>query len=112
MGNIEINIAKDFSRCPSARYRTEGDYSGEEFRETLVAPKLNEAIEKHCQLIIVLDGAAGYSTSFLEESFGGLIRHDNFTLEDLKCIRIISNEDPSYIDDIKSYWEHAAIHSK
>ena len=108
MGNIVLNIAKDYTRCPGARYEKEGDYSGERFRNEFLLPKLKEAIETGVKLEVVLDGSAGYSTSFIEESFGGLIRTDHYTLQDVKDnIIIISNEDPSYVEDINVYWEHA-----
>ncbi len=111
MGNIVINIAKDYTRCPGARYESEGDYSGERFREDFLAPRLKEAIETGVKLEVVLDGSAGYSTSFIEESFGGLIRTNHYTLQEVKeKIIIISDEDPTYIDDINDYWEHAWEH--
>lgn len=108
MGNIILNIAKDYSRCPGARYEREGDFSGERFRNDFLEPKLKEAIENGVKLEIILDGSAGYSTSFIEESFGGLIRTNHYTLQQVKDnIIIISDEDPSYAEDIKIYWEHA-----
>lgn len=108
MGNLVIIIAKDYSRCPGARYESEGDYSGERFRKELLLPRLKDAIKAGVKLEVVLDGSAGYSTSFIEESFGGLIRSDGLTLQEVKDnIIIISEEDPSYIDDINDYWEHA-----
>lgn len=108
MGNIVLNIAKDYTRCPGARYEREGDYSGEKFRNEFLVPKLREAMKLGVKLEVVLDGSAGYSTSFIEESFGGLIRTDHFTLQEVKYnIIIISDEDPSYIEDINAYWEHA-----
>lgn len=111
MADIILNIAKDFSRCPGARYKTEGDFSGEEFRENFLLPKLKEAIAAHCKLIVNLDGSAGYSTSFLEEAFGGLIRHNNVSYNViLATIEIISDEDPSYKDDIIFYLNKANEH--
>lgn len=112
MGNIVLNIAKDFSRCPGARYDREGDFSGETFREKFLLPKLKEALSTGVKLEVILDGSAGYSTAFIEESFGGLIRTNHFTLQEVKDnIIIISNEDPSYEDDINNYWQHAWEHS-
>lgn len=111
MADLMLKIAKDFSRCPGARYRTEGDFSGEEFRSEYLAPKIREALEEGVKLVIDLDGSAGYSTAFIEESFGGLIRNDGFSLDDLKNVfEFISNEDPSYIDDIEAYIDHAWQH--
>ena len=71
---MEIVICRDFSETPNARYRAEGPDSGEEFRESLLEPKYILAINSNQKLIINLDGAYGYPTSFLEEAFGGLAR--------------------------------------
>lgn len=105
---LTINIAKDFSPIPGARYPIEGDFSGQEFRQSLLAPKLKEAIKNGDTLIIDLDGTLGYGTSFLEEAFGGLIRSDKFSYEDIgKHLMFSCNDDPGYIDEIKSYMEEA-----
>ncbi len=105
---MKINIAVDFSRIPGARYPEEGDFSGQEFRQTILLPKLQEAIKKKEMLTINLDGTAGLGTSFLEESFGGLIRVDKFDIESLKnTLEFISEEDPDYITEIWSYINEA-----
>lgn len=105
---LTINIAKDFSPIPGARYPIEGDYSGQEFRQSLLSPKLKQAIEDNALLVIDLDGTLGYGTSFLEEAFGGLIRTDKFKLEDIKKhIKILCNDDVSYIDEIETYIQDA-----
>jgi hypothetical protein len=111
MDCLTINIAEDFSRCPGARYPSEGDFSGEEFRKNILKPKLQDALESGMRVKIILDGSAGYSTAFLEEAFGGLVREDGFTPEQLEIIDFVSEEDITYIDDIKTYIEDAAQHS-
>ena len=65
-----ISIADDFTRYPGGRYRKHGKGSGEEFRDAFLVPML----EKEEEVVIILDGTAGYSSSFLEEAFGGLVR--------------------------------------
>ena len=57
MGNIVLNIAKDYSRCPGARYESEGDFSGERFRKEFLAPMLKKSIETGVKLEVVLDGS-------------------------------------------------------
>ncbi len=105
---INLIIAKEFSEIPGARYPEEGDYSGQDFRKNYLIPKIKEAIEKHCILLIDLDGTAGYGTSFLEEAFGGLIRNDNFTYEQLNnIIEFKSEEDSEYINEINEYLKDA-----
>lgn len=41
-----INIRENFSRYPAGRYRADGPYNGEKFREELLVPALSEAIDK------------------------------------------------------------------
>jgi len=65
-----IDIAKDFSSVPAGRHLSDGDYSGEFFRESLLRPALKE-FEK---VEVILDDTAGFGSSFLEEAFGGLVR--------------------------------------
>lgn len=105
---LTIYIAKDFSPIPGARYPIEGDYSGQEFRQNILAPKLKEAIQNNKILTVNLDGTLGYGTSFLEEAFGGLIRTDKFSFADITShLKFICYDDPSYIDEINSYMEEA-----
>lgn len=75
-----INIAKEFTKFPAGRHVTDGQYSGETFREKFLVPALqaNETVQ------VVLDGTTGYGSSFIDEAFGGLIRHKYFTKEELK----------------------------
>lgn len=105
---ITISIAKDFSRIPGARFPQEGDFSGQEFRTKILRPKLEKAISAHEKLKVILDGTAGLGTSFLEESFGGLIRIDGFSYNDLmNTIELVSDEDDEYIEEINEYLKAA-----
>jgi STAS-like domain of unknown function (DUF4325) len=74
MANKMISIAAQFSRYPGPRYRKDGPFSGEEFREEFLAPALQNAGKTGSLVIVTLDGVAGYGSSFLEEAFGGLVR--------------------------------------
>lgn len=88
-----ISVAKDFSDAPGARYRDDGPDSGQEFYEEKLRPAYLEAVEKNQNLLIDMDGAYGYATSFISEAFGRLGREfdpDNV----LNRIRIKSDEDP------------------
>ena len=93
MDNIKIKILTDFSPCPGPRYRKEGANSGEEFRETVLLEKIKQAIAEKKKLVVDLDGCFGFGTSFIEESFGGLIRVNHLEYDDIICaLEIISNE--------------------
>lgn len=109
MEQLKIKISKDFSSATGPRYIIEGDYSGELFRKEVLSPKIKEAIEKNIKLTVDLDGAAGYGTSFLEESFGGLIREEHIAYNKiLDTLILISNEEPYLMDDIYNYMKDAS----
>lgn len=99
---IIINIAKDFSETPGPRYKKDGSFSGEEFREVFLVPKFEEAIRKKENISIDLDGGYGYPSSFLEEAFGGLAR--KYSKEEvLNIFNFISTEEPSLVEVIIKY---------
>ncbi len=100
-----INIAKDFSSTPGARYKSDGDYSGELFREGFLEPLFKNSNDL-TKITIILDGVEGYATSFLEEAFGGLARKYGKKIC-VSRLEFISNEDPLIIDDIKHYINRA-----
>lgn len=105
---MEIKIARDFTTAPGPRKISEGKFSGELFRKKILAPKVREAIEQSVSLSIDLDGTSGYGTSFLEESFGGLIRNDGYSLAELKHVLTFkSNEEPALLDEIEEYMADA-----
>ena len=109
----EFSIASDFSNTPGPRYRDEGDYTGEELRQDHLLPLIKQAAEDEKTITINIDGTHGYLTSFLEEVFGGLIRDDGFSKDQLDTIlKIVSEEEPYLLDDIKEYMEDAERESK
>lgn len=99
---MKINICKDFSDTPGARYRTEGDFSGEEFRERFLIPSFEELKNTDEKIEINFDGGYGYPTSFLEEAFGGLARKFGSNVV-LKKLRFISNDEPELIKEVETY---------
>ena len=101
-----IKVSTDFSETPGARYRSEGDYSGEEFRDKILEPKYLEAKEHSEKLLIDLDGGYGYPTSFLEEAFGGLSRKYG-AKEILAVIDFVSQDEPSLVEEIRGYIKEA-----
>jgi len=100
-----IVVAKDFTDAPGARFRDDGPYSGQAFREDCLIPALEELGEDEI-LTIDFDGAYGYPPSFLEEAFGGLVRKYGDD-KIFKKITFISKEEPSQIEQIKRYIKNA-----
>lgn len=76
MTAVDIHVAKEFSKYPSGRTRSDSRYSGEEFRERFLISPLRQGKKVN----IFLDGTLGYGSSFLDEAFGGLIRKDMFAV--------------------------------
>ena len=99
MGNKAINVERDFSRYPAGRYETDGPYNGQTFREKFLIPALSKKTGK---ILIELDGARGYGSSFLEEAFGGLIRA-GFTANEVLDRLDLKSEDNTLIEEIKGY---------
>lgn len=99
---MTIIISKDFTETPGARYRHEGSFSGEEFREDILIPKFKQVQENNEKLLIDLDGGYGYPTSFLEEAFGGLSRVFG-SKKVLEVLSFKSEDEPSLIATIENY---------
>jgi hypothetical protein len=95
-----INIAKDFSDSPGARYISDGPHSGEEFYKNFLLPKFKSVCEKDGKLIIKLDGLMGCPPSFASASFGKLAKEYGSS-KVLKHLEFISNESPLLVERIK-----------
>lgn len=94
-----IDIAKDFTRYPAGRLKTDGPYSGEAFRQNVLVP----ALKARTPVIVALDGPLGYGSSFLEEAFGGLVRVEGFTPEQVLTLLEFRSSDSSLKAEITSY---------
>ncbi len=104
-----IRIAEDFSKYPMGRYfPKDGDFAGERFRNEFLKPAL-EAVTRSGskeQVTVVLDGVRTFGSSFLEEAFGGLVREENYTAEQLRKILKVSYSQPElsfYAEAIEDY---------
>jgi hypothetical protein len=99
-----IKIANDFYDAPTGRFPADGPYNGERFRNEYLIP----ALKKDGRILIDLDGTDGYGSSFLEESFGGLVRQCGYSSEELhERLQLKSEEDESFIEEIWQYIDEA-----
>lgn len=102
---IKIYV-KEFSPFPGPRKETVGPNSGERFRDEVLYKTITEHPDE--EIHVILDGTAGYGSSFLEESFGGLVR---LGIPEKKMMAIVKNlvskEDPSLIEEITEYVNEA-----
>lgn len=75
-----ITIINDFSKKPFGRYHKDGgDNCGENFRNDCLLPALKDYHFVH----VILTGYNRYGRSFIDEAFGGLIREDDYKLQEL-----------------------------
>ena len=86
----------EFAKAPGGRFRKDGPNSGEWFRDDILVPQLRKVTTKNDPLVVELDGAPGYGSSFLEEAFGGLIRLGLFTATDLRERLVVRASTPLY----------------
>lgn len=99
-----INVAKDFSDEPIGRFPSDAEYNGQRFRDEYLFP----ALSKFDKVIVDFDGVEGCGSSFLEEAFGGLVRTNKLSKEDvLRRLELISKEDESLIEEITEYIKKA-----
>lgn len=103
MSEIVISVARDFSPLPGLRYESQGPNSGKRFREEVLLPRFLEARAANKQLRVDLDGTEGYTTSFLEESFGGLARTPGVGIEAVKQTLIVSCSQSFLVEDV--WWD-------
>jgi hypothetical protein len=84
-----IRVA-EYAPSPGGRYITDGPFSGEWFRESVLRPALTDAARRGKHVIVELDGTSGYGSSFLEEAFGGLVRTGAFRPDQLSKILTVA----------------------
>jgi hypothetical protein len=101
-----IKISSDYSETPLGRYPADGDFNGTRFREEFLVP----ALRSEDSVVIDIDDVEGYGSSFLDESFGGLVRKEKFAPKALRQKLTIKFHRPEfrlYHDLIWKYIEEA-----
>jgi len=102
---IMISVA-DFSKYPSGRDAQDGSFNGEKYRTTVLEPALQRAISDKKIVCVSLKGVMSFGSSFLEEAFGGLVRKEGFTKEQLKDILRIDPGKPNLTRYQKTIWTY------
>ncbi|MER8626351.1 STAS-like domain-containing protein [Mesorhizobium sp. M1143] len=85
---MKIDVAQEFYTYPAGRFPEDGAHNGQLFRDEYLVPRINEIIARGLseELTIDIDGVRSFGSSFLEESFAGLIRNGIFPKEVVKRI--------------------------
>jgi hypothetical protein len=110
-----LNIGKDFSPDPIGRYRSDGNRSGEAFREDFLKPALKSLESGEKLEIIIDDGVESYGSSFLSEGFAGMVKYGYITSDELlERIKIkYTNDDFDFFENkILEYISKAKYNSK
>ena len=98
-----INLTSDFNPRPFGRYRADGERSAEVFRDDFLIPQIHE----HEEVTVDLSGTNYYGSSFLEETFGGLVRQ-GFTEEQLQSkLKVVHERLPSIAQEAWMYIQEA-----
>lgn len=99
----KIVVIDDFSKTPYGRSPDkvlphEAEHTGEVFRNKILSQKLKDSIKENTKLTVELTGYNRYGRSFIDEAFGGLIREDGFSYEQLRTyLNIEHNSVPSIV---------------
>jgi len=64
-----IDIAKEFGVTLGGRFKVDGPFSGEEFRDELLVPIYKSAVKNNECLLVSFDGCYGCPPSFVDEVF-------------------------------------------
>lgn len=112
---MKYNVGKEFSPDPAGRFYSDGDASGEKFREEVLKDKIGNVKVGEKLTIILDDGVESYGSSFLSEAFGGLVKYGYFEPEVLLDTLRFEYSDPEFKffeDRIKEYIRDSSFASK
>ncbi len=107
----KISIAIDFSDSPGARYREDGEFSGEAFLEEILLDAFEKAVVGNYKILIDLDGVWGYPSSFISGSFGKLSLSKGADLV-LKHIVFKSDDSITRLEEIIQEIKNPRTHDK
>jgi hypothetical protein len=103
MNPFVIDVAARFSDMPYGRSIVDNEFNGEKFRKEILLKEL----DKHEYILIDLTGVMGSGSSFLDEAFAGLIKHEGFTLEQVNRRLTFKSPYKSVLNNIDKYIREA-----
>jgi hypothetical protein len=99
-------LVADFSKYPSGRDDQDGTHNGEKYRISVLKPALEQAVRTKQTICVSLKGVMSFGSSFLEEAFGGLVRKEGFSKEQLQKILRIETGKPSLTRYERTIWSY------
>ncbi len=109
---ITIDVAKDFSETPGGRTYGDGVFSAEDFFDNHLDPAFASANGEKVR--ILMDGAAGFGASFIDEAFRRVGK--KYGLKCLDQLEVVSEDhtlvsevlaaviEPSLSEDMLNCW--------
>ena len=91
MATHNFYISKDFSKYPFGRFKKNSETSAESLRDDYLKPLL----EQYERLVIhldIVDNGGRVHPSFRDEAFGGLVRENILSINELWRISFVSND--------------------
>lgn len=99
MSNSNTFYVAQYTDMPLGRNSDDGPRNGEDYRENIIVPALRE----YDEIVIDFEGTLGTAPSFLEELFGGLIRHRHLTMDELHRRIKVKSKYQSVMRNIEGY---------
>jgi hypothetical protein len=106
--NTKVIDMKVFSSTPYGRYPSDGPDSGQRFRTEYLMPALTD--KEVDKVVVRLDSVSNgyeYGSSFLEEAFGGLIRKEGLSTEEVLSKLEVETKFSDYVSEIEIYIKRA-----
>ncbi|KAB1502356.1 DUF4325 domain-containing protein [Cronobacter sakazakii] len=110
-----LKIGSEFSKVPRGRYRSDGNASGERFREDFLRKRLTLLSSGEKLRIVIDDDVEGYGSSFLVEGFAGMVKYGYMQAAELLGKIEINYTNPDfefYKKKIEQYINEAKFNSK
>lgn len=99
-----IDVAKEFTDMPYGRSEVDNpEFNGVRFRREF----LLKALEEYDYVEVDLTGVLGSGSSFLDEVFGGLIKYEGFTPEEVRKRVGYKSRYKSVLNNIDKYIREA-----
>lgn len=99
-----IDVASVFSDMPYGRSAVDNKkFNGERFRKEFLLKELSE----YDVVVVDLTGTMGSGSSFLDEVFGGLIKYEGFTQDEVRRRVKYKSNYKSIINNIERYISEA-----
>jgi hypothetical protein len=107
VGMPKFNVGQEFSLDPSGRFESDNNRNGNDgssFREQYLREKIKSLGQGERLTVILDDGVESYGSSFLTESFAGMVKFGY-----IKAPQLLEKLDFEYTDEDFLFYENKII---